>query len=102
VKSGASTLTLSGTNTSSGGVVLNAGTLQLDTNTALGTGPLRIFGGTLNSNTNFVNANNNPVTINADFNFTGSTRVDLGTGAVSLGTLPGTTRTITIRSTSTT
>ena len=51
VKSGANILVLSGTNTFSGGVALDAGTLQLDSNTALGTGPLTIFGGALDSGT---------------------------------------------------
>ena len=96
VKSGANTgLALSGTNTFSGGVALDAGTLQLDSNTALGTGPLTIFGGALNSVTNFTNASTNPVTINADFTFSGSSSMNLGTGAISLGTAAGTARTIT-------
>ncbi|MDB6175344.1 MAG: hypothetical protein JWL59_4655 [Chthoniobacteraceae bacterium] len=94
VKSGASTLALSGTNSFSGGVVLNAGTLELDSNTALGAGPLTIFGGALSSLTSFANANANAVEINGDFALSGSNPINLGTGAVSLGTLPGTTRTI--------
>ena len=94
VKSGGSTLALSGTNSFSGGVVLNAGTLELDSNTALGTGSLKIFGGALTSLTNFANANANTVEINGNFGFGGNTAMNLGMGAVSLGTLPGTTRTI--------
>jgi autotransporter-associated beta strand protein len=94
VKSGGSTLALSGTNSFSGGVVLNAGTLELNSNTALGAGPLKIFGGALTSLANFANANANTVEINGDFAFGGSTPMNLGMGAVSLGTLPGTTRTI--------
>ncbi len=93
VKSGTSHLVLSGLNTYSGGVVLNAGNLQLDSNTALGSGPLTIFGGGVVSTINFNNANSNPITINADFQASGV--MNLGTGAVSLGSLPGTTRTIT-------
>ncbi|HEV7406787.1 MAG TPA: hypothetical protein VGO11_27810, partial [Chthoniobacteraceae bacterium] len=57
---------------------------------------LKIYCGTLDSKTSFVNANNDPVTIEADFTATGSVPMNLGTGAVSLGALPRTTRTITI------
>lgn len=99
VKSGASTLTLSGANTFSGGVSLNAGVLNLGSATALGTGSLNIFGGTLDSSvTNLVNAGNNPVTINGDLTFAGTQNLNLGTGAVSLGTLAGVSRTITTTS----
>ncbi len=45
VKAGAGTLTLSGTNTYTGGTVLNAGTLAVGSNAALGTGTLTIANG---------------------------------------------------------
>lgn len=46
-KSGAGTLRLSGDNTYSGGTTLHAGTLALESNTALGTGTITLSGGTL-------------------------------------------------------
>jgi autotransporter-associated beta strand protein len=46
-KSGTGTLTLSGNNTFTGGTNLNAGTIRIENNSALGTGTLTIFGSTL-------------------------------------------------------
>ncbi len=91
--SATSALTLSGTNTFTGGVDLMAGTLTLGSTTALGAtgGALTITGGTtLNSSVaNLVNANNNAVVMNGDFTFTGTQSLNLGTGAVSLGSTAG-------------
>lgn len=88
-----SALTLSGTNTFTGGVDLMAGTLTLGSTTALGAtgGALTITGGTtLNSSVaNLVNANNNAVVMNGDFTFTGTQSLNLGTGVVSLGSTVG-------------
>ena len=67
VKSGGSPLTLQGVNTFSGGLILNAGTLELDNNRALGTGPLTIFGGSLGTNAGFDNSNANAVNVYGDF-----------------------------------
>ena len=98
---GAGSLTLAGaTNSHSGGVTLNQGTLNVNSPTAFGTsaGSLRIFAGTLDNTSAaaITIANNNPVTINGDFIFTGTKDLNLGTGTVSLGTTAGTARTITV------
>ena len=99
VKSGYQDLRLvaTGANTFSGGLVLNAGTVWFNSVTAAGTGTISFNGGSINMDSQAVihNANNNPITINADFTHGGSqTLLDLGTGAITLGANPGTTRTI--------
>ncbi|NBW86537.1 MAG: hypothetical protein EBR23_06840, partial [Planctomycetia bacterium] len=84
-------LQATGANTYSGGLVLNSGTTFLNSVTAAGTGPITFAGGWIDQNVYSVihNANNNPITINADFGYGGSqTLLDLGSGAVSLGTTP--------------
>ena len=98
-KSGAGTQTLSGINNFTGGVTLNAGTLVLGSDTALGAaaGTFTINGGTLSFNANpRTIANNNPISINGDFNVLGDQIIrTMGSGPVDLGTAAGTTRTIT-------
>ncbi len=99
IKAGTGTLVLSGANTFTGGVTLTDGTLKLGSTTALGTsaGTFTINGGALDSNVaSLTIANNNPQTWNADFIFTGSNTLNLGNGAVSLGTLAGTSRAVTV------
>jgi len=95
-KSGLGNLTLTGTNTYSGGTVLNAGKLNINTAYALGTGGLMINGGTIdNSSATVVNmSNKNALVINSDFSFTGTQDLKL-TGDATLGTSNGTSRTIT-------
>lgn len=87
-KAGAGLLVLSANNAFSGGITLGAGTLVLGNAGALGTGPLTINGGGLNtidsSVVNLVNANNNPQNWQANFTFTGTENLDLGTGAVTM------------------
>ena len=96
--SGTGSLTLSGaSNTHTGGVLLNTGKLNVNSPTAFGTsaGTFTINNGTTLNNTSgsaITIANNNPVTINGNFVFTGSNDLNLGTGAVALG---GASRTIT-------
>lgn len=96
VKSGYERLYLRGTNTYTGGTVINAGTVFINNASALSTGGLTFAGGSLDTETTGLILPNNPVTINADFTFAGSTNnsLNLGTGAVTLGTNPGTNRTI--------
>ncbi len=98
VKSGYNPLYLNGANSYSGGLVLNAGTTYFNSVTAAGAGMLTFAGGSLDQNAQaaLANAGNNPITINADFTFGAATNnaLNLGTGAVSLGTSPGTLRTI--------
>jgi autotransporter-associated beta strand protein len=98
-KAGTGTLTLSGANTFTGGVTLSAGKLTLGHDNALG-GAASTFtinnGGTLDVSAARTTPNNNPVTINGDFTFAGTNTLNLGTGAISLGTAGGTSRTITV------
>jgi autotransporter-associated beta strand protein len=88
-KAGAGTLTLAGTNTLTGGVTLNAGTLNINNATALGTvaGTFTIGGVTTidSSAADVAMTANNPQAWNADFTFTGSYNLDMGTGSVTLG-----------------
>ena len=74
-KSGSGALQLSGTNTFTGGVALNAGELDVNSATALGTGTLTISGGTTIDNTSggpITESNNNAQNWNGDFTFIGS------------------------------
>ncbi|MGZ8845121.1 MAG: beta strand repeat-containing protein, partial [Pyrinomonadaceae bacterium] len=104
-KSGAGKLTLSGANTFGAGktFTLQAGTLNINSSTALGaaTNTFQINGGTIDNTSGaaITLSNNNAQTWNGDFTFTGGSGtthdLDFGLGAVSLGTAAGTTRTIT-------
>ena len=98
-KSGAGTLILSGVNIFGGAgktVTLNAGVLSLGNAAALGNAAntLVINGGALDASA-AITVGGNPQTWAADFAFLGSNTLNLGTGAVSLGAGPGTTRTLT-------
>ncbi len=103
---GTGALTLSGANTFTGGVTVGAGnTLNINnagtsaTNSALGTGTLLLNGGTLDntaSSTLATLATNNAQTWNGDFAFKGTYNLNLGAGAVSLGTSAGAARTVTV------
>lgn len=79
-KTGAGKLTLSGTNTYTGGTYLNAGTLELSNGAALGSGTLTINGGTLTVN-NGAFTNNNNIVANNDFSLTGGNASNTGTGS---------------------
>lgn len=94
----AGTLTLSGSN-NFGDLILNAGTLNLNNVGAVGnsgSGALLINGGTLdNTSASSLISVNKPVALNADFTFTGTQSLNLGTGAVTLGGI-GTARAVTV------
>ncbi len=86
-KGGTGALTLSGANTYGGGTILSAGTLNINSATALGTGALTINGGTIDNTSGgaLTVSANNPQNWNAGFTFTGSNNLNLGSGAVTLG-----------------
>ncbi len=87
VKAGGGTLTLSGANTYSGATQLNAGTLTLGSNGALGTSTLTAAAGTIVDYANAVNIAN-AVTINGlvQFNQTGGTATQTGVVTGGAGT----------------
>lgn len=87
VKSGTGMWSVSGGNTFSGGATLNAGTLNINNATALGTGTFTIAGGTIDNTSGgaITLSNNNVQSWNADFAFTGTNNLNLGTGTVTLG-----------------
>ena len=83
---GAGTVTLSGNNATLAGVTVNAGLLNIGSATALGTGTVTIGGtSTIDNQTGNPLTINNPVALNANVTFAGSTNMNLGTGAVTLG-----------------
>jgi len=87
-KSGTGSLTLNTANTYSGGTTLNAGTLNINNASAIGTGSLTIAAGTTIDNTSgsaVTLSTNNAQFWNGDFTFGGSNDLNLGTGAVTLG-----------------
>ena len=99
-KSGNGTLTITNANTYTGGTTLNAGQLNINNALALGTGPLVVAGGTIDNTSGapITLTSNNPQTWTGNFTFGGSNALNLGTGAVSLGT----TTTVTVNGDSTT
>ncbi len=96
-KSGAGTLTLNAANNYTGGTTLNAGTLAVGNNSALGSGTLTIAGGTLSASGGARSLTNNTVA-NANFTIGGSQDLTLS-GTFSLGAGD---RTITVDNTGTT
>lgn len=96
-KLGAGSLTLSGANSFTGDLVLDAGLLNINSASALGAGPglFMINGGTIdNTSGSAIIASTAKAQIwNADVSFTGSSDLALGTGLVTLGG-DGTTRTV--------
>jgi len=90
--------TVSGVNTFTGGVTLNAGTLNLNSVSALGATASNfvINGGTINNSTaaGITLTANNAQTWAGDFAFTGTQSLTFGSGAVAI--TPGATRTVTV------
>ncbi len=97
VKNGTAAVTLATANTYTGGTTLNAGTLNINNAAALGNGSLTIAGGTLDntSGTAITLAPAIPININADFAFTGTSNLSLGTSPITIGGT-GTARAITV------
>jgi autotransporter-associated beta strand protein len=89
-KSGAGSLTITNANTYSGGTTLNAGTLVLNNAASIGTGPLTINGGTLDTSTGsaLTLTTNNAQRWAGSFGFAGSNNLSMGTGAVTLNANP--------------
>jgi autotransporter-associated beta strand protein len=83
---GTGTLVLNAANTYNGTTLLNAGTLAINNNTAIGSGILRINGGTIdNTSGSAISLSNNNAQIwNGDFSFAGTGDLNLGTGAVTM------------------
>ena len=82
-------------NTFTGGVTLNAGTLSVGKASAFGTGQLTINGGSITGGLSGGSLTVSNTVINADFTTGINSAMGFGTGAVSLGTAAGTSRTIT-------
>ncbi len=83
-KSGSGSLTIQTNNFYNGVTNLNAGTLNVNTATALGSGTVNINGGILDNTSGgaITFTYNNAQNWNGDFAFTGSNALDMGTGAV--------------------
>jgi autotransporter-associated beta strand protein len=95
-KSGTGTLTITTSNTYAGGTTVNAGTLNINNASAIGTGPLTITGGKIDATAgNTVLTTNNAQNWNGDFTFTGTNSLNVGTGDVTLGGTVGQ-RTVTV------
>jgi autotransporter-associated beta strand protein len=78
-KNGSGSLTIENANTTSGGVQLNAGTLNVNHASALGSGALTIAGGTTLDNTSgSAKVATNAQNWNGDFTFTGTNDLTLG------------------------
>ena len=90
IKSGTGSLTIGTSNSYSGGTTLNAGLLNINNPSALGSGTLTIAGGTLgNTSGSLVTlTTNNPQNWNSNIVFSGFNDLNLGTGAVSLSVSP--------------
>ena len=94
-KDGSGALTLSNINNFTGGLTLNAGTLNINNLYALGgttvtPGAVTINGGTIDNTSAAaitLSAKPNPFTINGSFAFGGTRNLNLGVGAVNLGNL---------------
>ena len=86
--SGTGTLVLSGANTYTDNTILNSGTLNINSATALGasTSVFTIHGGTIDntSGSAITLANNNPLSLAGNFTFAGTNNLDLGTGTSNL------------------
>ena len=99
IKTGTSVLTLGGANTYSGGTRLDAGTLLVGHNSALGTGALAIAGGTMFGNDGTARTIANDLVVNGDFSLS-ATASTAGAAALALTgdiDLGGATRTLTHR-----
>jgi T5SS/PEP-CTERM-associated repeat protein/autotransporter-associated beta strand protein len=83
---GAGVLTLTGNNAYSGGTILNAGTLDINSASAIGTGLFTINGGAIrnNSGADLTLTTNNAQDWNGSFTFDGNRGINFGDGPVAL------------------
>jgi autotransporter-associated beta strand protein len=103
-KNGSGALTLSAANNFDGGLILNAGTLNINGLNCLGgtnaaPGLFTINGGAIDNTsgaTVTISNKPNPIIINNDFTFKGTQNLTFSTNPVSLGTAAGTSRTIAV------
>lgn len=100
IKNGTGSLSIESVNAYAGGTTFNAGTLNLNSDTALGTGAFTIAAGSAKTLDNtsggpIVSFTNNAQNWNDDFIFAGSNDLDMGIGAVTAAGA-GTDRTITV------
>jgi fibronectin-binding autotransporter adhesin len=89
-KGGTGTLTLNTPNSYSGGTVFNQGTLNINTSTAIGTGPIALNSGNI-GNTSGVDvalSTNNVQTWASDINYPSPNSLNLGTGAITMNVSP--------------
>ena len=89
VKAGSGTYTLAGSNSYSGGTMLNAGQLNINHASALGTGTFTLANNAKFNNTSggaISNANNNAIVLGHTNTFSGLSALDLGTGATAIST----------------
>jgi autotransporter-associated beta strand protein len=84
---GPGTVTIANSNGYTGATTLAGGALNLANPSAIGSGPLNLNGGVLDNTSGSAMAlsHNNPQNWNGDFTFNGSNNLNLGTGAVTLG-----------------
>ncbi len=90
---------LSGNNSYSGGTTWGTGNLvNVNSATALGTGTVTITGGQFDNTSGgaLTLTNNNAQTWNGNLQFNGTNALNMGAGAVSLGAIAGTSRTLNI------
>ncbi|MDR3459764.1 MAG: autotransporter-associated beta strand repeat-containing protein [Verrucomicrobiae bacterium] len=87
IKNGPGIFVMTGANVNTGGVTVNQGTVSVGNTNALGTGPLVLNGGGLDSAVaNLTNANNNAQTWAGSFYFAGSQNLNLGAGSAVMST----------------
>jgi fibronectin-binding autotransporter adhesin len=98
VMNGGGSLSIYNSNSYTGGTTVNAGQLNVNNPSAIGSGLLTINGGTLGNTSggSIGLAANNPQTWGASFAFAGPNNLNLGTGAVTIA--PSTALTLTVNS----
>ena len=82
---GSGSLTIANSNGYTGGTTLNSGLLNINNNSALGSGGFTISGGSIDCAIPGIVLANNPQAWNGDFTFLGSNNLNLGSGSVTLG-----------------